>query len=365
MSVELSVITSYSEFKALSSTWERFRRQLNDNAFCNSWSWLDTWIKHFWQTKNQLYIHIWQYKGEVIGIVPCYLQPTFIGKELRFIATGEPSESEVCSEFQDFLIDSQYKDIILSQFSLSIAKNQTISAIIFEQVLTTSMAYQWFDSVKFSGKNKVINHIGNRYLIPVATGQDQQVSLFRSKNVKRHAKKIISDSHWRMIMVNDEKALTKFFSKLVYQHNHAWQQRGKVGAFENATFTDFHRTFSQKALKNKTLIAFEISHENEFAALFYGIVDGNTLYYYQSAVNHKSKLSSAGVAMHLVALEFARENNLAYYDLMKGGVDSYKNQYLTGGLAVVSLVSSTKRYRIINMLIRCYKKYLANDYGNL
>ena len=359
MSVELSVITSYPEFKALSSTWECFRRQLNDNAFCNSWSWLDTWIKHFWQTKNQLYIHIWQYKGEVIGIVPCYLKSTFIGKELRFMATGEPSESEVCSEFQDFLIDSQYKDIILSQFSLSIAKNQTISAVIFEQVLTTSMAYQWFDSVKFSGKNKVINHIGNRYLIPVATGQDQQVSLFRSKNVKRHAKKIIADSHWRMVMVNDEKALTKFFSKLVYQHNHAWQQRGKVGAFENAIFTDFHRTFSQKALKNKTLIAFEISHENEFAALFYGIVDGNTLYYYQSAVNHKSKLSSAGVAMHLVALEFARENNLAYYDLMKGGGDSYKNQYIVSDIPVVSCSVYTLKFRYISYFIDTIKNLLV------
>jgi CelD/BcsL family acetyltransferase involved in cellulose biosynthesis len=356
MAVKLSIITSYQEFKTISFAWEQLRRQLNDSAFSNSWSWLNTWLEFFQRSKDQLHIHIWHDEDELVGLIPCYLKSTLAGKELRFIGTGEPQQSEVCSEFQDFLIQSQYKDIILAQFSLSIVENKKISAIIFEQVLTTSMAYQWFESVKLLGKNKVIRHIGSRYLIPLVAGQDQQVSLFRSKNIKRHAKKIVADSDWHVNMVNDEKALAKFFSKLVTQHNHAWQQRGEVGAFENTLFTDFHRAFSQKLLKKKALIAFEISHKNEFAALFYGIVDGDTLYYYQSAVNNNSKLSSAGVAMHLVALEFARENNFAYYDLMKGGSDSYKNQYLTSGLAVVSLESSTKIYRLIIMLIRCYKK---------
>jgi len=359
MSVELSIITSYSEFRALSSTWEHLRRQLNDNVFCNSWSWIDTWIKHFWQTNNQLYIHTWQYKGEVVGIVPCYLKSTCAGKELRFMATGEPLASEVCSEFQDFLIHSNYKDKILTQFTQSIEANKKISAIIFDQVLITSMAYQWFENVAITGKIKAVNNIGNRYLIPVVASQQQQTSLFKSKNIKRHAKKIAADAHWHVTMVNDAEALAKFYAKLVDEHNYAWQQRGKVGAFESATFTEFHRSFSQKALKSEELIAFEISYENEFAALFYGVVDGDTLYYYQSAVNHKSKLSSAGVAMHLVALDLAREKNLTYYDLMKGGSDSYKKQYLVSDISVVSCSVYTLKFRYITYFIDTIKNLLG------
>ena len=359
MSVEFSVITSYSEFKALSSTWEHFRRQLNDDTFCNSWSWLDTWVKHFWQSNNQLYIHIWQYKGELVGIIPCYLKSTLAGKELRFMATGEPSESEVCSEFQDFLIYRNYKDKILTQFTQSIVADKKISAIIFDRVLITSMAYQWFDNITITGKKKAVNNIGNRYLIPLSATQQQQISLFKSKNIKRHVKKIAEDTHWHVTLVNDEEALVKFYAKLVDEHNYAWQQRGKLGAFENLTFTEFHRNFSRKMLKNEELISFEISYENEFAALFYGIVDGDTLYYYQSAVNHKSKLSSAGVAMHLVALDLAREKNLKYYDLMSGGSNSYKNQYIASDNPVVSCSIYTLKFHYITYFIDTIKNLLG------
>jgi CelD/BcsL family acetyltransferase involved in cellulose biosynthesis len=105
-------------------------------------------------------------------------------------------------------------------------------------------------------------------------------------------------------------------------------------------------------LKNNKLVAFRLESENKFAALFYGMIDGNTLYYYQSAVNHESKLSPAGVVMHMIALDIARKNNLAFYDLMKGSHNSYKSRYIESEVQMYSASISKLKYKyLIDFLI--------------
>ena len=359
MSIVLSVITSLKEFLALSGSWERFREQQNDNAICNSWDWLNTWLSVYGRGKDKLYIHLWHHNQEIVGIIPCYLKFTFAGNELRFLATGEPVKSEICSEFQDFQLSTEFEEEILQQFTNRIMVDNNISAIIFSDILTTSKAYQWLDTLDKQNKIQELKSSGKRYIIPVKQDRNIQVSSFKSKNIKRHAKKFLANSHWRIVKVNDNEALTDFYPQLIKEHNDTWQKRGQTGAFEQADFVAFHREYSAAMLVKNKLVAFKIVTENEVSALFYGIIDGNTLYYYQSAVNHKSKLSSAGVAMHLVALDLAREKNLTYYDLMKGGSDSYKKQYIVSDIPVVSCSVYTLKFRYITYFIDIIKNLLA------
>jgi len=356
MSIVLSVITSLKEFSALSGSWERFRERQNDNAICNSWDWLNTWISVYGRRKDKLYIHLWHHNKEIVGIIPCYLKVTFAGNELRFLATGEPVKSEICSEFQDFQLSTEFEEEILQQFTNRIMVDNNISAITFNDILTTSKAYKWLETLNKQNKIQAIKSSGKRYIIPVKQDRNIQVSSFQSKNIKRHAKKFLADNHWRIVKVNDNEALTEFYPQLIKEHNDAWRKKDKTGAFEQADFITFHRSFSRAMLAKNKLVAFKIEIDDEVSALFYGFIDGNTLCYYQSAVNHESKLSSAGVAMHLVALDIAREHNLAFYDLMKGSNSSYKTRYIKSDIEVVSISLCTKKYHYLIYLIQLTKK---------
>ena len=356
MPIELSVITSLQAFKECKPKWERFRQKQNDNAMCNSWHWMNTWLAVFERPQDKLYIHIWSFNEEVVGIIPCYIKKTFAGNELRFIATGEPTCSEVCSEFQDFMLDDKFSDKILEQFSKKIVNDKYISAIFFDNILTTSNAYKWLESINIKNWKKTVKHLGNRYLIPVKQIQKEQVFSFKSKNIKRHAKKILADTRWNVTVITEVSELKNFYQKLIKEHNAGWNKRGKVGAFEQSDFVKFHQVFSQEALKKNKLLAFNLECEKEFCALFYGIIDGDILYYYQSAVNHDSKLSSAGVAMHIAALTVAHENNLAFYDLMKGDVNSYKAQYIESNIEVVNSSIFTLKYKCLNNSLKVFRK---------
>jgi hypothetical protein len=284
------------------------------------------------------------------------LKKTFAGNELRFLATGEPRQSEVCSEFQDFLLNTAFKDKILTQFTNEIFDNKNISAIIFDNILTTSNVYKWFETVDFSNWKKTVSNLGNRYLIPVKREQKEQLSAFKSKSIKRHAKKNYLDTSWHVTTINDALALRYFYQQLISEHNHSWSKRGQIGAFEQANFVEFHQEFSQKMLKNNKLVAFRLEYTNELSALFYGMIDGDTLYYYQSAVNLESKLSSAGVAMHLIAIDIARKHNLAYYDLMKGSPSSYKKRYIESDIQVCSPSIYKLRYKYLSDFVIVLQK---------
>ncbi|GAA5135508.1 GNAT family N-acetyltransferase [Thalassotalea piscium] len=357
MSLELSVITSLEEFELLATKWESFRRQHNDNNICNGWDWLNTWLDIFGSEKDQLYLHVWRYQQEIVGIIPCYLKTTLAGKELRFIATGEPIKSEVCSEFQDFIINAEFEERILKQFSDQVTVDQNFSAIIFDNIIETSIANRWLNTLSISNWVKKINSVGTRYIIPVQKKQEAQLSGFKSKSIKRHAKNFISNTDYQVIAINEKKALAGFYQQLIIEHNTSWQKRGETGAFENKSFVAFHRTFSERMLEKNKLVVFKIANKTEIAALFYGFIDGNTLYYYQSAVNHDSKLSSAGVAMHVVALNIAREKKLKFYDLMKGSNDSYKTRYITSDITVINASTYTLKYKFIKNIIKLFQKF--------
>jgi CelD/BcsL family acetyltransferase involved in cellulose biosynthesis len=356
MAIELSILTTYQEFKGFSRTWEAFRQQQADNTACNSWDWCNTWIDVFWRDKDQLYIHIWYDKEEVIGIIPCYLKSTLAGDELRFIATGEPTKSEICSEFQDFLLNSEFEKRILMQFTNKILAERHISAIVFSNILITSKAYQWLESLNKYDWIKTIKNSSKRYIIPIKKDVTTQISSFKSNNIKRHAKKFIANTQCHIVTINDNVALNDFYPQLIKEHNSAWRKRGEMGAFEQPDFVAFHRLFMNRMLKKHKLVAFKLESENEVSALFYGIIDGNTLYYYQSAINHESNLSSAGVAMHVVALDIAREKNLMFYDLMQGATNSYKARYITNDIIVVNIALFTKKHHYLMCLKQLTKK---------
>jgi CelD/BcsL family acetyltransferase involved in cellulose biosynthesis len=236
---------------------------------------------------------------------------------------------------------------MLMQFTNKILAEKEISAIIFNNVLATSKAYQWLESLNKHDWIKKIASSSKRYIIPLKEDVTTQTSSFKSNNIKRHAKKFIANRQCHIVTINDNVALDDFYLQLIDKHNSTWRKRGKVGAFEQSNFVAFHRLFIKKLLENNKLVTFKLESENEVSALFYGIIDGNTLYYYQSAVNHESKLSSAGVAMHIVALDIARAKNLMFYDLMKGAKNSYKKGYATSDTAVVNIALFTKKYHYL------------------
>jgi CelD/BcsL family acetyltransferase involved in cellulose biosynthesis len=341
--ITLRIIETIEELVEFEEQWEAFREQLDISNMCLSFTWIILWCRHYLRSQDRLIIHCYFKKDELIGIFPVYLEKISLGYQLRFVATGENKEAEICSEFQDFMLKTAYQNELLNLFGQRIKSISNIVACTFSNLLSESLAELWINRFfdHWQVKSKAV---GVRYALTVESDQPAQLATLKSKTTKRQAKKYIANKDCTCEYLAENQPLDPLFSELVSLHNKSWHKRGQHGAFENNTFRKFHYQFATQAQKNKKLVMFKISYKDKTLAIFYGVIDGSTLYYYQSGILRESNLPTAGIAMHIEALAFAQVNSLEKYDLMKGKSTSYKQRIVQGGQPVLNLIAFKKQY---------------------
>lgn len=356
----VKVFDNKNDLHQLSQQWELLRKNLQQttgqSSFCLHWLWLSTWCDFYLAKQDKLFIHAYYLDQQLIALFPVYLKKVSWGYQLRFIATGEPESVEVCSEFQDFIIKPAYQDAIFELFTKTVTEQRQLVSFVFENVLESSNVYTWWKKYAAQFGQTIRNNVGCRYRLPIYNSDEEQVLALRSKTTRRHAKKYLAEQTCCIEILENKDDFNDYFSLLIDEHNKHWQNKGKQGVFEQNVFTAFHREFALNTLKNNDLVFAKLMQNNQFVAIFYGIIDGDTLSYYQSAVNNKSVLPSAGVAMHMMALAIAREKNLAFYDFMKGSKDAYKNKYIESATSVFTLEVNKTQYLVWRWLLKLKNK---------
>ena len=90
----------------------------------------------------------------------------------------------------------------------------------------------------------------------------------------------------------------------------------------------FHQEWSQDLLRAEKLGLTTLTVNAKQIASLYEILDGSTVYYYQSGADIKDwgKLSP-GRVMLSAAIERAIESGYTWFDFMRGSDESYKNNY--------------------------------------
>lgn len=368
MTLDRKTVTNLTQFKALEHDWEALRRRNLEYGFCLSWHWLYTWCEYYLKEKDCLFIQLFYLRGNLVAIIPTYLKKLPVGFELRFIATGEDERAEVCSEFQDFIIEGPHKQQVCKQFFKTILATEHIKSIEFNNILPEYEAAKLLNSVHEATWTLKKCAVGQRFIENIYASQQQQLEQISGRSNRRKLRKVIANNR---LIVNQVKHLDDFpvmFEQLVELHQSAWQQRGKIGAFTQPEFFNFHMDYAKYLLKNNRLMMFNLVMDNEVVAVFYGIIDGKNLSYYQSGIQVNNHFDGIGVAMHFQAMDFARQSGLQYYDLMRGHENSYKKQ-LTEGKSIIfshSLQRKEVMSSLINKLFAALKikvNQLSSIYG--
>jgi len=348
------IIYTLDGFTLLEPHWEKLRVKLGHDNVCMTWLWASQWCKYHLGKNDVLHIHVYYSQDQLVGICPVYMKKIAFGYQLNFIATGEDEKVEICSEFQDFLVEPKFKDELLILFSKSINSNNKIVSVDLANVFQDSIALNWL--VTLSKFKALVKDVGQRFVIPVADDEQAQLLTFHNKNRRREAKKYIANNSCSCEHLTQIGDFDSFYTKLAELHNLSWNERGTKGAFEEESFLNFHAEFAKKALKQNKLVMFKILYEDETIAVFYGVITGSILHYYQSGIKRHESIPSVGIAMHIEALRVARKRNVQVYDLMKGAKDSYKKLLTKQTVEVYKGTSVRKSYIWLFNLMKLVRK---------
>ena len=327
-------------------------------TFCASSDWLLTWCDHYLSSTEKLFSPLFFENDRLVGVAPCYLRQTSLlsGWRLHFIGQGEPERDEVCSEYQDLICIDGYAEKCIQHFESVLKTSRHITEINLN-VLTEDAA---FASLLLQHTNEwdiTIQSAGKSYPIDVKENDKEQITSTRHASIRRQMRKWLeSEGDWHLSHYDSQGKIDEGFELLSALHNAAWEKRGKSGAFSSETFCAFHKDFMQLCVRKNKLVLFSVADSSGLLAVFYGVVHGNTLFYYQSGIDRAVSGPGNGVLMHMMALRVARERNLAFYDLMRGDEGSYKCQFTSSGQALVNVRALRGRSRLLTNLKVLLKK---------
>jgi len=355
MNITEKIITNYRDLPELEGPYRNLRLQYGVANMSMHWNWLSLWCESHLKSPDKLYIHCYFIESSIVGFIPTYLKKIPKGYQLSFIGTEEKESSSVCSEFQYFVINSDYENNILNLFLNRVMSNKKINVVKFRNILKETNVYNAFSTKRFTQWQVKLMGIGKRFQLPILEAKEEQINLIPNKSNRRKIRQYCKNSEIKCELVENERQFDETFTKLVSLHNYRWASIGVTGAFEDQAFTSFHYDFAKKMFESNNLILFSLCYESEVIAVFYGVVDMGTLHYYQSGIA-LNVFSYTGVAMHFEALNIARTKGVLNYDLMKGKPDSYKSRLCKETLSVYDLTFMRKSYRLWAFLEKIWKK---------
>lgn len=350
------VITNFDELSQYEDVWRLLTvDRANASLLCLDWEWLYQWCALYLLPNDRLAIKIFFDGEKAVGIFPFYIKVQGLSKVLRFIGTGEDESIEVCSEFQDIIALPSYESLIIKCLKKYLLTSKDFNQVCFEHIVQESIIFQSTSSnTSFRSTS-----LGLRFLFPIVSEEREQINHFAGKTLKRQARKSQTSACLRFEVAANEHAVNNTFEQLKTIHNQMWKSRGKVGAFEAEEFELFHQRFVKKMFLQDRLIMFSIYYREVLVGAYYGIISGDSLYYYQSGMKRDVSSQYIGVAMHLKAIELARSKNLKFYDLMTGKKSSYKANYKESNIEVFTVKAYRFPHNYLSLLGRLVKKLVS------
>ncbi len=347
---DIEIITTEAQFEQLAGFWNTLlERTRSDNLFL-TWEWVRTW----WQCYSglgDLYILVIRDRGQPIAIAPLFRRKRSlldIEKETgicTLILASEPWERALQVKELAFLGSgsacSEYLDIICLPGQESVSVNAIYQWLIdycqdwdildLTCVRTDSFVLSWLAAHPTRGLWQIQRPMHQTWISSLPDCWETYTntvwsSRFR-KSTQRHQNRI--RKLFREITFDfhtDPATLEAALDKFIQLHQKRWIDQGLCGAFYDPPFIEFHKRFSQLALKKGWLRLGFLKGDGKILFGLYGFRYGRSVSLYQMANAAQIPNVSVGTIALCAYLRYMIEEGAQILDMMRG-YEVYKHHW--------------------------------------
>jgi len=312
------VISTEAEWSGWRTAWNL----LTQSNPMMSLEWLGAWWRAF-GASHQLHILMVVRDQQLVGIVPCYLHDTRLGKQLRFLGSGS-----VCSDYLGPIVQADcaaevYKAIHqhLCQ-SVNSGELRDIESIQLEGISANddwhlSLA-QFANDAGFSLRTQPM---GNSWSLELPSSWAELQERQRGHGVHRKAKKCIARINSNELCVRqltDEASLEFGMNQLIRLHQARRESVGDKGCFADPRFEIFLRDAISGMLAERTA-CFTVCEKSEHVIGVQLLLLGSeTVFMYQSGVDPNYMSLEPGHSIVTGSLSYAISEGYKAYDFLRG-----------------------------------------------
>lgn len=311
-------INSESEWIAWRSGWNLLARY---NPMMGM-DWLLAWW-HQYGLASKLHIVAVADGDQLLGALPCYLQQTLFGKQLRFLGAGA-----VCSDYLGPIVDGSHAaevhDAILTHLrkSAEVGELRGIESLHFEGVSGDDAWLKhlaaFATNAGFSLRTQTLAHT---WTLDLPSTWDELHQSQRGHSVHRKAKKCISRLQSKELCVRqitDAAHLNEAMGHLVRLHQARRESVGDDGCFADPRFKYFLLEALHGMLTDRTACFVLCEAEEQVIAVQLLLLGSDTVFMYQSGVDPKFMSLEPGHALVTGSLLYSISNGYKVYDFLRG-----------------------------------------------
>ena len=321
--------------------WRQLERHLTEVPLACSADWTQTWLEQYGDVVRPWFV-VGLVGQEVQGI--CLLSESrrqhcgpFPVRSLHIGTAGEPYGSSVCVEYNDVLVQPDYRVAFLTALQQWIASEQW-DQCQWDGFSETALASwpEWRQSRFSSLADSVLQPVTefrpetrltvrdrlreSRYFDLEqlrAAGGEILASLGKStrSNLKRRLNQIGPiELEWAETLPQAEE----IFAELVQLHQARWNAVGQPGAFASSRFFSFQQRLIQRLFPEKRVVLVRVKTPTATVGCLYLLVDRNRLLDYVSGFISFEDFPSPGLISHYLCMEAALERGYSAYDFLVG-----------------------------------------------
>jgi len=328
--LELSVYRA-EEQATVWKIWQELEDRLGGSPLACSRIWTETWLKHYEQQ-----IKPWFVVGRSAGVprAICLLSEASTQKigpmpvhSLHLGTAGEPHGHSVCVEYNDILVEADYRDDFVCKLGLVVAGETGWDQFQLDGVpcndgpalpLLSDDGQSTISGV--SSLQTSVRVRDSRYFDLEQCRQDggdilAQLGKSTRANIRRRLRQVEATSvEWADSL---EQGLD-IFLELVALHQARWEAVGMPGAFASRPFLNFQQDLITQLLPEKRVVLARIRSGATTVGCLYLLVDRNRLLDYVSGFVAFEDFPSPGLISHYLCMEQALERGFDAYDFLVG-----------------------------------------------
>ncbi|MBU3021745.1 GNAT family N-acetyltransferase [Aestuariibacter sp. A3R04] len=308
--MSVTCVTSSEGLARLESDWEALYQQADNAHVFLSFDWIQIWLEVFGGLVKTLLVYCCWEDDKLVAVLPLY--QSRLNGMCFFIGTGEPEQSEVCSEYQDILVHPNC--INGATALLQAALSAHFRTLVFKNVRHDAYLRRMINSVL---PQTLIREYSQerRYFVPLAADDISRTKLYKKAN--RYLNAFFRQPEAAVRYPENESDVEEQFSRLITLHRQRWSSRQQQVIFDDAHFLKFHTKTITRLWRKNRLVLTEIAVGDEVIASFYGFKNPKSIFFYQSGINDKFKPNvSPGTIMHLIEARAALTHQLNEYDFL-------------------------------------------------
>ena len=293
-------------------------------------AWLSEWWRCFGERSAQsglLTLVVQGSQGDLIGFAPLYVDPK---RTIRFLGSGR-----VCSDHLTILCrpaeESRVTEAVANWLFDEMAGRQSWQALDLEAIDVDDSAMRAFAAHLDRRPDALMTcrpDTGSWYLELPASWDDylQTLTKGRRKRCRRWQRDYFESGRARLRVFYTADQLEEGFEVLEHLHNRRRRSLGEEGVFEDPVFRAFHRAAAVELMASDALRIHCLELEGRPVAAEYLLVDGQTVYAYQSGIDPEALDHGPGNLSVMASIRWAIESGRSKFDFMRGD-ESYKSNW--------------------------------------